>query len=189
MSVERISELVVDLSKDPFDPLLNFNLGVAYEEVKQTAAAVSFYLRAAEYGEDLLVYTSLLKISECFDAQGSRPHSVLNALQQAAAFNPKRPEAYFLLARYYEKSRSWQDCYTWASIGLLYADNSGLGLPADVGYKGKYSLEFEKAISAWWIGRKKECVDSLIELNKLEGVSSEYKNAIEWNLSNINASF
>jgi hypothetical protein len=47
----KIEELVVGLSHDPFNPDLNFAVAVEYEKQNQTASAVSFYLRTAEYGE------------------------------------------------------------------------------------------------------------------------------------------
>ena len=45
----KIEDLVIELSKDPFNPVLNFEVAVEYERQNQTASAVSFYLRTAEY--------------------------------------------------------------------------------------------------------------------------------------------
>ena len=58
--MNNISDFVVELSKDPFNPDINFACAVEYEQLKQTASAVSFYLRTAEYGDGILVYNSLL---------------------------------------------------------------------------------------------------------------------------------
>jgi tetratricopeptide (TPR) repeat protein len=163
------------------------NLGLAYEEINQTAAAVSFFLRAAEYGlgqkTPKIVYTSLLKISECFNSQGGRIHSVTNALHQAIAYWPERPEGYFLLARFYERAGNWQECYTWASIGLVYADiDEEHWLPAYVGYQGKYCLEFEKAVSGWWIGRREESAKLFTYLLNTYSMTAEYSQACISNL-------
>ena len=60
-----IENLVVQLSTDSFNPELNFKCAVEYEKLNQTASAVSFYLRAAEYGVGShkdITYASLLKI-------------------------------------------------------------------------------------------------------------------------------
>ena len=46
----KIEQLVVELSHDPFNPELNYTVALEYEKQKQTASAVSFYLRTAEYG-------------------------------------------------------------------------------------------------------------------------------------------
>lgn len=167
----NIENLIIKLSKDPFNAEINFECALEYEKLNQTASAVSFYLRAAEYGyEDNqeIVYTSLLKMAKCFEDQNDRSLTVTNCLLQAISYLPSRPEAYFLMSLYYEQTQQWQECYTWSSMGLEHVNNKQQ-LPADVGYISKYSLIFQKAVSAWWIGRKDEGL-SLLKL-----VENEYK--------------
>lgn len=190
MSTDVISELVAELASSPTDPELNFKLGLVYEEMQQPATAVSFFLRAAEYGVDAkskkVVYTSLLKMSECFTKQGGRVHSVTNALQQAIAYWPERPEGYFLLSRFYELAGNWQECYTWASVGSSYAPEAeDDSLPVYTGYDGKYCLEFQKAVSSWWIGRKDESKDMLMELVKGYSLNETYRDAVVKNLKRM----
>ena len=98
-----IEDLVIELSKDPFNSKKNFDAAIEYEKINQTASAVSFYLRAIEFGKEedaSVIYTSLLKVARCFNDQSGREHSVTNALLQAVAFWPERPEAYFKMANY-----------------------------------------------------------------------------------------
>lgn len=181
----KIEELVVDLSKDPFNPDLNFAVAVEYERQNQTASAVSFYLRTAEYGEEThpsLVYASLLKVAHCFDDQNDRVATVTHCLMQAVAYLPYRPEAYFLLAQFYERSSQWQECYTWARMGL--SQNGVPGLPIDVGYHGDYCLLFEQAVSAWWIGRAAESRELLTKLFAMD-LTPEYAKAVQHNLERI----
>jgi hypothetical protein len=181
----KIEQLVVELSKDPFNPMLNFDVAVEYEKQNQTASAVSFYLRTAEYGHEshpTLVYASLLKVAHCFDDQNDRQATVTNCLLQAVAYLPYRPEGYFLLAQFHERLGQWQECYTWACIGLHHQLNSPL--PVHVGYEGQYVLQFEKAVSAWWIGRKDESVEIF---NKLDAMYLEpgYRQAVKNNIERI----
>ena len=181
----RIEQLVVELSKDPFNPTLNFDVAVEYEKQNQTASAVSFYLRTAEYGHEshpTLVYASLLKVAHCFDDQNDRQATVTNCLLQAVAYLPYRPEGYFLLAQFHERLGQWQECYTWACIGLHHQLNSPL--PVHVGYEGQYVLQFEKAVSAWWIGRKDESIEIF---NKLDAMYLEpgYRQAVKNNIERI----
>jgi hypothetical protein len=181
----KIEDLVVELSKDPFNPVLNFDVAVEYEKQNQTASAVSFYLRTAEYGHEshpTLVYASLLKVAHCFDDQNDRQATVSNCLLQAVAYLPYRPEGYFLLAQFHERLGQWQECYTWACIGLHHQLNSPL--PVHVGYEGQYVLQFEKAVSAWWIGRKDESVEIF---NKLDAMYLEpgYRQAVKHNIERI----
>jgi hypothetical protein len=181
----KIEQLVIELSKDPFNPVLNFDVAVEYEKQNQTASAVSFYLRTAEYGHEshpTLVYASLLKVAHCFDDQNDRQATVTNCLLQAVAYLPYRPEGYFLLAQFHERLGQWQECYTWACIGLHHQLNSPL--PVHVGYEGQYVLQFEKAVSAWWIGRKDESIEIF---NKLDAMYLEpgYRQAVKNNIERI----
>ena len=184
--MQTIEKLIEHASHDMFNPKLNFEIAKKYEELGQTAAAISFYLRAAEYGyesDPLVVYTSLLRMSYCFYDQKGREHSVTNYLLQAIEYMPNRPEAYFLLSRFYEKTQRWQECYTMASIGLVNTIRNE-PLPADVEYLGRYCLEFEKAVSGWWVGREKESKSIFLSILD-QDINSMYRSSIQYNLSRI----
>jgi hypothetical protein len=178
-----IEELVEAASADMLSPEHNFNIAKEYETIGQTAAAMSFYLRTAEYGYEthpILVYNSLIRIAFCVEDQSGREHTLENSLLQAIQYIPTRPEAYFVLSRYYERNRKWQECYTFAELGLLHT-NIIDSLPANVDYIGKNALFFEKAVSAWWLGRKEE--SKLMFNNLLEqDLPEEYKSTIRYNL-------
>jgi len=180
-----IENLIVDLSNDPFNPRLNFDVAVEYERLNQTASAVSFYLRCAEYGKDTAsdyVYASLLKLAKCFDDQNDRQHTVSNCLLQAIAYLPHRREGYFLMSRFHERLGNWQECYTFAQIGLR--QHKMPDLPAFVEYYDEYCLRFEVAVSAYWIGRKDESLKLFRELAN-EMISYEYEIAVKSNLERI----
>jgi tetratricopeptide (TPR) repeat protein len=190
MSINNIKDLMIEYAENPFDASINFKLALEYDSLGQPASAVSYYLRAAEYGyktDQLIVYTSLLKMSLCFEKQGDRKHAVSNSILQAIAHLPKRPEAYFLLSRFYEKDGNWQECYTYATVGLMVLDNPLVRLPIGIdGYHGDYSLEFQVAMSAWWIGRKDESIKRLQELSLREDLSTVYRSAVFDNLTKVN---
>ena len=182
-----IGELISKLAHDPFNPEHNFDAAVEYERLNQTASAVSFYLRCAEYGGEnsILVYTSLIKLAKCFETQNDRKHTVTNCLLQAIAYMPTRPEAYFLLSQFHEKESNWQECYTFAVMGKnCIAYNP---LPVNVEYYGLYCLTFEQAVSAYWIGRFDESVTLFKELLQ-QDISAEYRDAIKYNLGRLNVS-
>jgi hypothetical protein len=62
-----------------------------------------------------------------------------------------------LLARIHERNKEYQQCYTYAEMGLLYATSTFHNpLPTSVDYNGSYCLMFEKAVAGWWLGRKEE---------------------------------
>jgi len=52
-------------------------------------------------------------------------------------------------------------------------------------YHGDYALEFEIAISAWWIGRREESIELLKNLSARPELSLLYRNAVENNLKNL----
>ena len=184
--MKQIEHLTLKLSIDPFDPEINFMCAIEYQKLNQTASAVSFYLRTAEYGYEThkeLAYNSLLMMAKCFEDQNDRFNSVTNCILQAITINPERPEAYFLMSQLYERSSSWQECYTWAFIGLTKSLSTDL--PVDVGFPGKYCLMFEQALSAWWIGRKEESILVFEDLIKNYDMREDYYNGCVYNLAKI----
>lgn len=155
-----LKDLVVDLASDTSNPNKNFVLAEEYERLKQHSSAAGFFLRAADLAyktDPLLTYTSLLKMALCWSRQQDRSATVLNTLHHAIAFMPTRPEAYFLLARYYEYRKDWIKTYTFAEVGLQFAMTAKYTPTTGyVEYNGLYCLLFEKAVASWWIGRKEE---------------------------------
>lgn len=184
----QIDKLIIDLSTDPFNAEKNFKAAIEYDKLNQTASAISFYLRAAEYGytenNKIIVYNALLKTSLCFERQKDRQATVLNNALQALEYYPERPEAYFILSRIYERSQQWQLSYTYANLGLERSHNDFLPLPASVEYYDPYCLLFEKAVSGWWVGREKESKDIFIKLNGMD-LAPEYAAAVKNNLERV----
>lgn len=183
-----MNELIEELSKRPFDPEINFKVAVEYERINQIASAISFYLRTAEYGYEthsLITYNSLLKLANCFESKRNRRYTVSNYILQAIAYDPTRPEGYFLLSRFYEQNKDWQECYAFAEVGLAQKEPV-ISLPASVEYLGRFCLTFEKAVSGWWIGRSKESAALLQDL-LTQDLPSNYRSSIEYNLKQIGA--
>jgi tetratricopeptide (TPR) repeat protein len=190
-SNEIIERLVVEASVDSLNPDKNLVIATEYEKLGQTASAVSFYLRAAEYGYEthkLTVYSALLRISLCIEGQKNRQMTVSNVLLQALAYIPNRPEAYLLMSRFHERSGNWQEAYTFASLGLEFT-NQSMSLPINVDYPGEYSLLFQKAVSAWWVGRRDESIKIMTELANTPGLAPEYLYSITSNLERMRNSY
>ena len=186
--MNTISNLIVELSKDPFNPDINFDCAEEYLRNNQTASAVSFYLRCAEYGPEgsTLGYASLLRMAECFDNQKGRQYSVTNCLLQAMAHDDTRPEAYWLMSRYHENAGNWMEAYAFASVGLGWSHGYD-ELPIDIGFAGEVSLLFQMAIAAWWIGRRQESVDRLKALLQRDDLPNIYRISAAENLGKLNA--
>lgn len=181
-----VKDLTITLAENPTDCEKNFALAEEYMKQGQHASAAGFYLRAAEHGyktHPLIAYTSLLQMVLCWLKQGDRTRTVHNNLLQAIAFLPTRPEAYFLLSRIYERNKEYQQCYTYAELGLLYATTTyHQPLPGYVEYNGSYCLIFEKAVAGWWLGRKEESKALFQHLLDDHQMTQEYVNGCINNL-------
>ena len=172
---------------DPFDPLVNFNLGLVYEEADHYAGAASYYIRTSEFGVDeqpLLAYEALLRLAGVLDRQSHRFFSARGSLLRAIALQPKRPEGYFLLSRFYERVPEYEDAYFTACMGLENADFVVEPLVSSIDYPGQYGLMFEKAVSGWWVGRKQESVNLLMALNHMD-LDPLHRKSVESNLQNL----
>lgn len=185
LDYDNINFLITELAKDPNNPALNLKLGYEYEAVGQLAAAITFYLKAAEYGHDIdkeIAYIGILRLGLCLEKQDGRNWSVSNSFLQAISILPDRPEAYLALSRFYEKKGDWQECYTAASTGLLMHEKEYASLKYDVAYPGKYSLEFQKALSGWWVGKIDESRDLFLSISQKQNIAPEYKQIANNNL-------
>lgn len=171
--------------ENPEDANLNWNIALKYFNLGQTASAVSFFIRCAERTDDILLqYECLLKTAECYRLQGGRSFTVEGLMKQAIALIPTRPEAYFILAEYYQQDSKWIDGYTIASIGEIVANNQGNSpLRTPTLYPGKYGLTFLKAVNGWWCGLTADSKKLLRDLVHYAPLNSLYKNACRNNFS------
>jgi tetratricopeptide (TPR) repeat protein len=172
--------------KDPFHAANNFKLAEFYFEQGHTASALAFYLRAAEYGNFYEnVYESLLMVAKCISVQGRRRTTEKGLWLNAMAFAPERPEAYLFLSEIAESNQQYHEAYSYAIAGLANAEHAD-NITSNVGYLGKYQLEFQQAVSAWWIGRSQESRDCFIKLvNKGEKLSQKYKDLVQTNITSL----
>lgn len=152
--------------QDPENPAINFYLGYEYELSEQTAAASSFYLRAAERTNNIdLQYESLLRNVICYIKLKDRDTTVKYQLLRAIQICPKRPEGYFLLSRHYEQSKQYHDGYFTSSIGLSNCNfENNVNFVTDIDYPGICGLFFEKAVCGWWIGNFEESRELMYDL-------------------------
>jgi len=185
MSNKELNALVGYYAKHPENAEANYQVGLLYEGMGQTAAAISFFLRAAERtSNNTLAYECMLKVGLCFDRQGRRANTVRGAYQHALLIHPNRPEAYFLLSRFYERSFDHVNGYMYADLGLKNSDFTLKPLRGFVEYPGRYGLIFEKMVCAWWWGKPNECRELLQVLKNEYGtvMDEQHRLATEKNL-------
>ena len=150
---------------DPEKDIANFELGLEYYKIGQYGTSLSYFLRAAELTHNpLIAYNSLLLNANGVRKQSRRQHLVKNQLLHAISTMPERPEAYYLLGRYYLETKQYHESYTISEIGLKRANLTPPTLLYNVEYPGEYGFIFNKAISAWNTSRHKEARNLLQDL-------------------------
>ena len=188
-----IALLIREFAIDPNNPEKNFEIALAYDDIGQTASAVSFYIRTAERSEDdLLKYECLIRAAMCFEKQGTRKFSVKGLLQHAIAIQPQRPEGYYLLSLFYENEINsdgrWFDSYLTASIGLKVSDFENLQpLRTQIDYPGKCGLLFQKAHTSWWCGLCEDSKSLFLDLYSNYDMNSGLREIVYNNLVKLNA--
>ena len=181
-----LQELLNYFVVNPEEVDINFKLGNYYNSIGQTASAISYYIRTSERTNDKeQAYSCLLAAANCFDLQGCRSNSVKGMLQNAISLLPSRPEAYFLLSRFYERQSNYQDSYLIASIGESVSDRECRPLDINVGYPGFYGIIFEKAVSAWHCGLCDESCNLHYNLLEKYEMDSIHTGAVKHNIDNL----
>ena len=182
----RLKEYLHEYIQNPTDPYINASLGEEYEKIGQGAAALSYFLRAAElaYESDPeLTYCCILKTWKQINKTSRRPVYEKQQLQTAVAFFPKRPEAYLHLSMWYSYREEWKAAYMYSCLGLEFINNTPL--PYDVNYPGDYMLLFQKAFTAWYIGQIKESEGLWQQLSGMPNILPEHMKIIKLNLDNF----
>ncbi|NDD82970.1 hypothetical protein EBZ38_01625 [bacterium] len=161
----------------------NYNLAVWYEEKEHFAGAISHYLRSANYGSDpLLQYKAYLRAIFCFQKIGNRTHTVKRMLQSAIAHMPQRKEAYYFLSVVHEQAKEWHDAYQYASIGYDLSPHESLDIKE---YPGDWALQFQKGVSAWWVGEYEQARRFMYGLYFKSDVDKAHSEAVIRNISSI----
>jgi hypothetical protein len=188
VSQQQLKEQIYRYIDAPLNPGVNFDTGLYYESLGQTAAALSFFLRCAELTEsDLLAYEALLKTHKCIATQTRRPVWEKEQLMIAMTHMPKRPEAYFLLSQWHSHREEWTEAHYYAVTGQKICDFDAPSLNSDVGYVGHWGLKFQEAFTCWWRGLREHSIELWKELYVDPNIDNEeYFTVILNNLKNFN---
>jgi len=186
--MDNLTNLIVEYCHDTENADKNYELAKAYHALGHTAAALSFYLRAAERTQNkLLAYECMINVGVCFEVQGNRTNSVRGAYKHAICILPERPEAYYYLSRTNERTSWWIESYMYAEMGLNFAKFEGLEpLRGELEYPGKYGLVFEKAVSSWWWGKIEECKSLFLELKYNYELDEKHLTSVNSNIARLN---
>lgn len=151
-----LESLIVEYASDTENPTLNYMIGLEYEKIGQTAAAVSYLLRAAERTKNkLMAYECMLRIGRCFEKQQNRSFSVKSVYRIAIGILPDRPEAYYRLVKYYDFEKNYSESLLLCQIANVICKDFS---PTDIGveYPGRWGLYYFEAIASWWCGKNQD---------------------------------
>ena len=179
-----MEDLLLRFINDPYNDMNNFELAYSYEGIGQTASALSYYLRCAEFTEnDDLAYECLLRMSLCLSQQGTRDTMELTCIQHALSINPNRPEANYLMSLYYSYRKKWLESYMFACNGLHNLKEYP-PLFKDFEYFNEYQLYFQKAYSGFHKGKLRESKEIYHKLLDNDEVNEHYYILIKNNFNN-----
>ena len=178
---------LINLINEPYNDMNNFNLAYEYDNIDQTAAALSYYLRCAEFTKNKdLAYECMLRMSKCLNKQGNRDYKELACIKHAFSIYPNRPEVNYILSLYHSYRNNWLDSYMYACIGLENIDKQYKPLIKDIGYLGIYQLLYQKAFAGYNKGKIYESKRIFCELlYYYPNLDENYKKIIIQNLSVI----
>lgn len=159
-----------------------YNLAEYYRSHNQFASAITFYQEASERGSDLNAYECLIKVALCFEQQGNRTGTVLDSLYKAAALLPERYEAFFHIVRILNSLKRYHEAYLLSHIQVTKFTLEQVKI--DCEYEGLHTIEFEKAVAAWWIGYTEEAREIMYRIYT-ENHSDKYTSLAYTNLRSI----
>lgn len=144
-----LKEILKEHVLDPKNTEKMYNLAREYDKLEQGAAAISFYIRAAdlEHENKELQYKCMVYSALAFQRQGGRNHTVVGMLQHAIGLLPERPEAHYFLAKHGEAVGDWRLCQIHSKLGYIYLYAEPIGIE----WPGEKELEFLQAHSLWGI--------------------------------------
>lgn len=177
--------MLLDIVDNPFEAEHNFRLAQYYYKEGHFASAMSFYLRAAEFGlVEAKVYEALLMVPKCLSRMGRRAVTELGLWHNALAYQPHRPEAHLCLSEYYERAKDWSKSYAHACSAVAFSSSAVVGTK-NLEYSQAGAI-FQKAVAAWWIGKGKEARELFHLLaDNLKMVPERYHAALQANITSL----
>jgi hypothetical protein len=153
---QLLQNLLNSYITDSENPINNYNLAIYYDSINQLASAISYFLRSAERSDlSEFQYECLIRSAYAFRKQGTRNFTVKSLLLHSLSLCPERPEAYYMMSKFYEEQETdghWNEVYMMSCLGLNMAKSYNRDIVKNIEYQGISQLIFQKAISSWYCG-------------------------------------
>ena len=184
--MEQIEKYLAQLIKDPENDHINFELAYTYEKEKQYAAAISYYLRCAEYtSNNTLASECLIRCSFSISKQGGRDQKELHYIKQAMGASPCSLETYHVASLYFSWRGEFRDSYLYSCLGINIHENNLQKQPfsKEINFS-IYDLYCQKAICGSKIGKFNEARQIYIKILQNFKLSNDTRSYI---INNANA--
>jgi len=123
--MDRIEKYLEKLVQNPRDDNINFELAYAYEKEGQYAAAVSYYLRCAEFtNNNIMASECLIRCSFSMNKQGGRDQKEFHYIKQSIGASPCSLEPYYIASLYFSWRGNYRDSYLYACLGINIYENN-----------------------------------------------------------------
>jgi hypothetical protein len=188
--MEQIEEYLAQLIKDPENDHINFELAFAYEKEEQYAAAISYYLRCAEYtSNNTFASECLIRCSLSINKQGGRDQKELHYIKQAIGASPCSLEPYYIASLYFSWRGKCRDSYLYACLGININENNLQKQPflKEINFS-IYDLYYQKAICGSKIGKINEARKIYIEILQNFNLSNDIRSKIIKNIKALKES-
>jgi len=181
--MSKLQNLLNEHVFDPKNTTKMYNLAREYDRLEQGAAAISFYIRAADLEEDNveLQYKCMLYGALAYQRQGGRNHTVVGMLQHAVGLIPTRPEAHYFLAKHGEKVSDWRLCQIHSKLAHQFIDADDIGIK----WPGLKDVEFLEASAIWSISGTESGRRAFFDLIYRTDHPEDYKTYVESVLNNV----
>lgn len=161
---------------DTDNPIRCYEVGMEYSKIGQLPAAQTFFTKAAEKSDDkILQYECLLRIHSIFVSLGNRATGAVAMAQRAIVECPNRPEAYYLLVKFFESNKQFHQALVYAQLALEIVNFDSPPLRGDIEFPGKYKLLYHKATNLliWGMEKQAREVIQLLSDNYADVMDSE----------------
>jgi len=159
--------LLIDFIMNPKDPQICFDIAENYFADGHYASSMGFYLRAADYSDDIdFRYNARYMVTKSLSVVGHRDVFEEGMWWKVIDSDPKRPEGYVALARYYQYRGNTRLTYQVAKLGLERSTKLNKRITSNSDYSHWAELEVMKMKWGSQLGYHKEKKDILLKAMK-----------------------
>jgi tetratricopeptide (TPR) repeat protein len=185
---EKDAEVLEEaLRDDPNNSRYIYYLAKSYAAAGNKEKAIEKFKRRFDFAtyNDSEAFWSLLEVAKLQEELNLPSDVVIESYKKACQYARNRAEPYYHLSRYYKTINDHQRSFLVASIGKTLPIVTDLLWVDDWIYE--YGMLMEYSVSAYWIGKYKECQEASLEMLEIEDLPEAYRECALQNLGFANS--